>query len=306
MERRKIVVISGSGRTGSTLLSLLLSQHRDVFNLGQLRDLWSAWRADAPCSCGHRLRACPVYGVALKRLFGAEADGGTEAMRQAMQAFFADAGRTADWNDASRLAALGANHAATLDRLGALIDVLAELTGAKAFVDASKSPEMALALSLAPGTQVEVLNLARDPRAVARSWQARRGSLGAAFKYARVWARRQRVLGRWAGSLGGRFKTLRYEDFTAAPRSEVEAAAAWAGLPLEPGLFVSGSEARLSWERQHLYPPANERVLAERREQAVIAPSEDWRDPRHGLSHLVALIGSHPEGLRYIRGAPSS
>ena len=61
MHRRKIVLISGSGRTGSTLLSLLLSQHKDVFNLGQLRDLPEAWGQDAPCTCGHTLTTCPVW-----------------------------------------------------------------------------------------------------------------------------------------------------------------------------------------------------------------------------------------------------
>ena len=43
----KIIAICGSGRSGSTLLSLLLSQDRSVFNLGQLRHLWRAFERDA-------------------------------------------------------------------------------------------------------------------------------------------------------------------------------------------------------------------------------------------------------------------
>ena len=40
MDKLKVIAISGSGRSGSTLLSLLLSQDNSVFNLGQMRHLW--------------------------------------------------------------------------------------------------------------------------------------------------------------------------------------------------------------------------------------------------------------------------
>ncbi|MBX7249189.1 MAG: sulfotransferase [Caulobacteraceae bacterium] len=301
MTSRKIIAISGSGRTGSTLLSLLLSQHKDVFNLGQLRDLWSAWRDRAPCSCGHGLRDCPVYGAAVAAVFPGDTDAQAEAMRLAMQAFFADAGALPDWADGAATGALAGRHTHTLERLAALLHELAGLTGADAFVDASKSPEMALAFDLAPGAEPWVLNLARDPRAVAHSWVLKRGGLGAGWKYSRVWARRQRRIADWGRALGERLRMLRYETFTATPRAEVQAIAAWAGAPLAADLFEGERDARVSWAGQHLYPPANERVLGERREHFHIAPSEGWRDRRNALSHLAAMIGSYPEGWRYVR-----
>ena len=117
MHRRKIVAISGSGRTGSTLLSLLLSQHKDVFNLGQLRDLWGAWANDAPCTCGHPLGACPVYSKVAPSAVGAQGDPGVGGMKADMQAFFADADRMPDWGDAAAISKLAANHASVLARL---------------------------------------------------------------------------------------------------------------------------------------------------------------------------------------------
>ena len=93
MTRRKIVAISGSGRTGSTLLSVLLSQDKSIFNLGQLRDLWTAWAANARCSCGHRLGDCPVYSVVIREAFGEPPDAQLQQMRGQMKAFFHDAAR---------------------------------------------------------------------------------------------------------------------------------------------------------------------------------------------------------------------
>lgn len=303
MNRRKIVVISGSGRTGSTLLSLLLTQHKEVFNLGQLRDLWSAWAADAPCTCGRTLHACPVYGVAVPAVFGPDAASGVDRMRRDMAAFFAAAGRIRDWSETAAVARLAQTHAPVLDRLGRLLEALQQAAGADVFVDASKSPEMALAFSLTEGTDLRVLNLARDPRAVAVSWRERAGKLAAGVKYGRVWAGRQRALGDWSKALGERFMLVRYEAFAARPRETVAAIEQWAGLPPMPALFGAPDRAAISWERQHLFPPANERVLAERRTEVVIAPAESWRQPRHRLTRLLALAASHPQGWRYVRGA---
>lgn len=293
MHRRKIVLISGSGRTGSTLLSLLLSQHKDVVNLGQLRDLPAAWGQDAPCTCGRTLTTCEIYSKV-----GPSVDMARHARLQAT--FMEDARRMADWSDPAPLARLEDAHKDYLASLTALLDALGSATGASTFVDASKSPEMALALSLTEGTDARVLNLVRDPRAVAVSWRERRGRITAAWKFSRDWAWRQRVLGQWSTQLGDRFLQLRYEDFAVQPRHSVEAVAAWADLPLPARLFESEAIAGISWKGQHLYPPANERVLAEMPTKAKIRPSEGWRGPGHGLTRWLAMLASGDEGRRYI------
>ena len=301
MHRRKIVAISGSGRTGSTLLSLLLSQHKDVFNLGQLRDLWGAWANDAPCTCDHPLGACPIYSKVAPSTVGAQGDPGVAQMKADMQAFFADADRLPDWSDPAAISKLAAAHASVLARLTGVLDALQAATGAATFIDSSKSPEMALALSLTEGSDVRVLNLARDPRAVAVSWAQKRG-FSAGLKYSRVWARRQQVLERWARALGERFLAVRYEDLAAAPEATIGMIQAWAELPATKRLFTAPGRAKIDWSGQHLYPPANERVLAERRTEVVIAPSEGWRGRGHALMRSLAMIWSHPQGGAYVRG----
>ena len=48
---------------------------------------------------------------------------------------------------------------------------VAEVTGARVVVDASKGPALGQALAGAPGIDLRMLNVVRDPRAVAWSWQ---------------------------------------------------------------------------------------------------------------------------------------
>jgi hypothetical protein len=305
MTRRKIVAISGSGRTGSTLLSLLLSQHSGIFNLGQLRDLWAAWADDAPCSCGRTLRTCHVYAPVAREAFGADPAAGMQQMRRAMKAFFADARRIPDWSAADRVQALARAHSAFLVPLAAVLEALQRATGAHTYIDASKSPEMALALSLADGSDVRVLNLVRDPRAIAVSWHKRRGGWRTAWDSGRTWAQRQRQLSRWSRALGTHFLELRYEDFAADGRGAVTRVEQWAALDPTATVFETADRARISWDGQHLYPPANERVLAERATAVTIRPADDWRGAEHRLQHWLALLATGRAGRQYARSGRS-
>lgn len=301
--RRTIVAIAGSGRTGSTLLSLLLSQHKGIFNLGQLRDLPGAWLAGAPCSCGHPLTSCPVYAPAVAAVYGDFPTQGLEQVRRSMKAFFGDAARRRDWSAPGTTEQLARRHAGFIVQLAAELDAIQAVTGASTFIDASKSPEMALALSLTAGTDLFVLNLVRDPRAIAVSWHKRRGRMLAGWEFSRVWARRQRQLARWSKARGDRFTQVRYEDFAGDARSTVARIQSWAGLAPTPGIFDGHDRAFISWDGQHLYPPANERVLAERSTVVTIAPVDEWRSNRYWFQHALALLATHPDGARYARAS---
>ena len=134
-----VVTIAGSGRSGSTILSLLLSQDATVFNLGQMRDIWAAWNDDAPCSCDHTLRNCPVYGTAVPRALARA--GITDAQEAAHlgYAFFKAATRLRDWGDEVLRAELAARHAPYLAALQYLLLDIARETGAHAFIEDRKS-----------------------------------------------------------------------------------------------------------------------------------------------------------------------
>ena len=295
----KILAISGSGRSGSTLLSLLFSQDKTVFNLGQMRHLARSWIKDEPCTCGRGLRDCPVYAPVMDEVFGAAPQEGADAFQSGLTVLLRALSKTPDWSDETARAQLSAAHGATISTLRQLLEAIQRRTGAAVLVDSSKMPEVAMAFDLSFPGDVDVVNLTRDPRAIAVSWYRKTGSWRAMLKNLRGYAERQERLADWARGLGGRFVVLGYEDLADNPRKALSAINAQLGLPIPAELARDASAVALDWTDQHLFPPANESVLRARASQVAITPSNGWQSDDFRLQRFVADRASRKSLRRY-------
>ncbi len=169
--RPQIVYIAGYGRSGSTVLDIVLGNHPEVFGAGELNMFLPDLADDGSCSCGQPYDQCdewkPVLGE-LRRTY----------LNLTDTSFVADVYRS---ESTSGLLASPPRRRADDRRAGNLwrrfYPLLAESTGARIIVDSSKTARFSSRrlrrLAKDASLDVKVIHLTRDPRAVAFSEQRR-------------------------------------------------------------------------------------------------------------------------------------
>jgi Sulfotransferase family len=246
----RILFIGGWGRSGSTLLALMLGRIPGFVTVGEVREVWRRGLAeDGPCGCGLPFRACPFWSEVGDRAFG-----GWDALplgRVMRERYRVDRGWMTPFLAfpgpplAHRRAV--SRYVATLDRL---YRAISEVAGARWVVDSSKLPSHALLLRRIGG-DLRILHLVRDSRGVAFSWQkqvsahagsasarelGRYGPIPAALRYTGYNAatsalRHARV----------RYLRMRYEDLVDEPETWLRRTLAFADEPTgQPLPFLEG------------------------------------------------------------------
>jgi hypothetical protein len=219
-EDYQIVYVLGAGHCGSTLLSLLLNAHSQMFGLSEIskigrlagqpldaenaltRPLWRRVAALYEHECGRNfLDLC----AAIEPLDGGIAPDSPLARR---------------W----------------LESYDALLRRVARISGKHILVDSSKSWEqLELIFALAP-IRVRVLNLVRDGRAVTHAY-ARKGR--PYMPGLRKWHNRTLGATRLRAALpADRWLDLSYERLATSPEVELRRVCAFVGVPYEPGMLA--------------------------------------------------------------------
>lgn len=176
----KVLFLAGKGRSGSTLLAMLLGQLPGFFDVGELNRLWDAGLVlNYRCGCGEPFGQCSTWSAVL-----AEADAllgdrvGAPLERARIDRARATVVR---WPRAIRLLRSHPDTRSSwfaLDRYtdaaSAVYRAIASVTGARVIVDSSKIPFEPVALGLVPDVDVRIAHVIRDPRAVVYSWKRSR------------------------------------------------------------------------------------------------------------------------------------
>lgn len=248
-ERTRVLFVGGYGRSGSTVIDLLLDRVPGVTAVGEFRHLFGrALGDDELCSCGQPFGQCEQWRAVLDRAYPDGFD--RERIQAAVRAVNRVVVSAPLRRPALMSAALREHVAVYREAFGAAYRAVAEVTGASVVVDSTKYPLHGMLVAGIPSVDLSVMLLVRDPRAVAYSWTRRK------LRPEVHWERREmprhhvvRSALAWnlSNQLTGlidvpreRFRVQRYEDFVADPATEIAAIASHAlGRPtkIEPAVF---------------------------------------------------------------------
>jgi hypothetical protein len=251
----KVLYVMGMGRSGSTLLDILIGSHSDAVGTGELANLVSrGWSHGDRCACGMDATVCSFWS-AVREQWVSEVGSDPTAEYERLQE---SAERT------RRLPWIGSRPTPddpVVNRYGvlttALFHAIERVSGKTVIVDSSKSPARALALSRLPGVDAFVVHLVRDSRAVAWSFAKhfdqdptagiqleQPGFAGwrSALRWDLIntqseWVRTQLPRGRSI--------RVRYEDLMDDPRGTIERIGALVGLDLSGLGEAVGAGARV-------------------------------------------------------------
>jgi hypothetical protein len=227
-EKVKLVYILGEGRSGTTLLDLLLGQIDGFHSTGEVRLLWKrGLRENFLCGCGEPFRECPFWSRVVQHAFGSP----EQIDVQRMLALDSSLLRT---RHIPRLVLSGQRShygqelAAYRQVLGKLYRAIAEVSGSRLIIDSSKNVLYSLVLNGLRDVDLHVIHLVRDSRAVAYSWQRKRvrpdvvtkvAFMDTASPWHSAWTWMQvNMLMHMVRPVYTHYTFLRYEDLVADPR----------------------------------------------------------------------------------------
>lgn len=243
-----LIYIASSGRSGSTLLEMLLAAHSRIATVGELH-LWPHELQDSsrhlPCGCGSPICACPFWREMHQRVDP------MALPEPRIHAFREDhrGGKTLRWEMLADFGATNLSVAPDVEVYGknnvlvlrSFLDLTEELDGHRPqwVVDSSKDPYRLLWLIKSNRFHITVLHLVRDPRGFVSSESRNRTAQGVglrrlALRKSAAWAVQNHLIWRARKSLcDGSYLLIRYEDLAASPGATLQAICAAVGCDFE-------------------------------------------------------------------------
>ena len=304
----RIVLIVGMGRSGTTLLELLLGRLEGWVAGGELRRYWHGESMPGwICGCGRRIGDCDFWRQIRTHL---REDGISPDDR----ARFLTLQRTHLRLRPAPMARLVISTQRADDTLSPLYryqlgmsrlySAVARAADAKVVVDSSKEPTDAYLATWNPRIELFVVHLVRDPRAVAHSfskrilepqpddeYMPRSNAFGAAVRWNLRHGFCEALVKR---RLGPRYMRMRYEDLVRDPAGAIRSIARFAREP-EPDLrFLD--DGRAEYEPNHTF---SGNPLRLRQAAIEVHPDEAWRAKMSLREKALTTITALPLLSRY-------
>ncbi|HEU0295004.1 MAG TPA: sulfotransferase [Anaerolineales bacterium] len=313
----KILFIAGPGRSGSTLLEMLLGQINGFYSTGELRFIWSrGFEQNQLCGCGKPFRECEFWTEVVKEAFG-----GYEAIDYARIEKLREAAerRVSKGLSINRESELLAPYGEYFDVCRSLYQAVHKISGSEFIIDSSKNTAHGFVLANIPEIDLFTVHLIRDSRAVAYSW--RRERIRPEIYWEQKFMGQRKIMSsaiRWNSlhklaeklqhSSKG-YARLRYEDLVNSPKKSLLGLFTDLGIE-QPSLdFIDGLHANL--KTSHTVSGNPVRFT---NKEIKITPDVEWQ---HAMANrhkwLVTLITwpllskygyFKDQGLKEKRGAP--
>ncbi|MCB0027281.1 MAG: sulfotransferase [Anaerolineales bacterium] len=302
-DRIKVLYITGSGRSGSTILGNLLGQVNGFVHVGEMQQIWSrGFRRNFECACGQSFQDCPVWVEIVEEAFGDSKNVDARALQQASH--FIQSRHFLKSRTVSGRETLATRGKSYLDALKQLYQAVQRVHGADFIVDSSKFHTYGYALGLIPELEVYYLHLVRDARGVAHSWAKKMKHPGAgqremhrfsASQSTYLWLTRN-FFSRWFLSQpASHYRLLRYEDFVQDPHETMADLLRWLNRPVNLDFFVDHNHVRLGLHHTFSGNP----VRQHSNEVIQIRADELWRQQMTAVDRLKVTLLSFPYLKKY-------
>lgn len=277
-EAPNVLYIMGTGRSGSTILEIVLGSAKETFGTGELFNiLKDGYLKNSPCSCDQEFNDCKVWS-SLKASLPLSDDETSKLIK--------DFSRL-EWHSGFWLQWFGIStpNQQYFEINQHIIRTLKEITGSKTIIDSSKYAGRVLALNKLLGNQLKVIWLVRKPENIITSFQKKnkgeqlpKSSLKAAI-YIFVVTLSAKLVQK---KLGNRCLLVHYEDFISNPQQELSKISSWANIDLEES--IEKIKHQKPFSPGHLVT-ANR--LRQSKEIILKVTGEKTADPKKGAQSLI-------------------
>lgn len=299
----KVLYVAGPGRSGSTLLEMLLGQMDGFYPIGELRFIWKrAFGQNQLCGCGKPFIDCLFWKEVIKEAFGGFQNIDhvrLEGMRRPAERLISSGILTT--NTPSNTLAPYQEY---FDSYRKIYQAILKVTECEFIIDSSKNVANGFILAAIPEVDLYTIHLIRDSRAVAYSWQrekvrpeipweqkfmSQRGILKSASR----WNSRNRS----AQKLKQRSQQsalLRYEDLAHNPKECLSKLITDLGIEPYSLDFLNGASAQI--KTLHTVSGNPVRFM---REEIKIRPDLQWQNDMATHQKWMVTILTWPLLMKY-------
>jgi hypothetical protein len=306
-----VAYIGGAGRSGSTVLALLLGQVPGFLPVGGVNNLWErGLLQNYLCGCGAHFRDCPFWDEV-----GREAFGGWDAvdpdevvrLKSTITRY-----RHLPWHLApGRRPAFQKALVSYSDYLAPLYAAIKSVSRCTMIVDNSHDAMCALVLHRTPGVEAKILHLVRDSRGVAFSLSKRvlRAEETTTPTYMPRYSSAKASVEWLAGNLPFHairksslpYLRIHYESLVASPATEIARIVEFLGSKLSPAEALIFEADSVAISDNHMVSGNPHRLG---RETVQMRLDDEWRTGMRTTDRTIVTLLTSPLGLAYGYMAP--